>query len=312
MHHPAIGLDVSAQAAYAGGMLADLPPAFFLYGEPPRSAEPDFFHVEDLATRSAPYGWRIAAHSHADLAHVILIRQGGGEARFDGVGAPFCAPHLLVVPARVIHEFVWHEDTTGQVLTMAEPQLQHLIARHGDLAPLFARARMVPLSPDSATGIGAQLVAIGQELSWISLGRCAALEASLTLILVAALRLVQQQEGETQAAHPPGRLVARYRRLIEARYRLREKVGDYARALGVSETALREACAAAGQAPAAMRDHRSLLEAQRLLAFSALTIAQIAEATGFADPAYFSRFFQRQCGLSPGRWRARLRKRQHA
>lgn len=293
-------------------MVDDPPPAFFLYGEAPRSAEPDFVHVEDLATRSAPRGWRISAHSHADLSHLILISQGGGRARLDAATSDFMAPHLLVVPARTIHEFTWHEGSQGDVLTIAEPQLHHLLARHPDLAALFAGAAPVPLAADHARDIGRAMARIGHELSWISLGQTAAIEASMTLILIAALRSLQHHRGELAPAPPPARLVARYRQLIEQRYRLREPIGALARALGVSETGLREACAAAGQSPAAMRDQRSILEAQRLLAYSALTVGQVAEAIGFADPAYFSRFFQARCGLSPARWRARQRGRERA
>ena len=32
-------------------------PDFFLYGEPPRVAEPDFLHLEPLHVRSQPSGW---------------------------------------------------------------------------------------------------------------------------------------------------------------------------------------------------------------------------------------------------------------
>ncbi len=53
-----------------------------------------------------------------------------------------------------------------------------------------------------------------------------------------------------------------------------------------------------------MLDERALLEARRLLLYSNLSVAEVGYATGFEDPAYFSRFFARHTGRSPRDWRA--------
>ncbi|MET0366097.1 MAG: helix-turn-helix domain-containing protein, partial [Sphingobium sp.] len=50
-----------------------------------------------------------------------------------------------------------------------------------------------------------------------------------------------------------------------------------------------------------------LLEARRSLLYSNLSVAEIAFSVGFADPAYFSRFFQRNMGVSPRQYRDRQR-----
>jgi AraC family transcriptional activator of pobA len=48
-----------------------------------------------------------------------------------------------------------------------------------------------------------------------------------------------------------------------------------------------------------MLDQRAMLEAQRSLLYSSLSVAEIGYGLGFEDPAYFSRFFARHAGLSP-------------
>jgi AraC family transcriptional activator of pobA len=99
--------------------------------------------------------------------------------------------------------------------------------------------------------------------------------------------------------------VARLRARIEKRYRARERVPTHAKALGVSTTALRTACArVAGIPPAAMLDQRALLEARRALLYSNRSVAEIGYYLGFRDPAYFSRWFHGQVGRSPRRYRA--------
>lgn len=49
---------------------------------------------------------------------------------------------------------------------------------------------------------------------------------------------------------------------------------------------------------------RLTLEARRLLAHSDLTAAEVGFRLGFDDPAYFARFFRRETGQPPTRFRA--------
>ena len=48
-------------------------------------------------------------------------------------------------------------------------------------------------------------------------------------------------------------------------------------------------------------------EAKRNLLYTGMTVAEVAHALGFGDPAYFSRFFARFAGEPPGRFRASRR-----
>lgn len=140
-----------------------------------------------------------------------------------------------------------------------------------------------------------------RELGWSVPGHRAAIESALLGLLVLALR-VAGPEASAGAPAPGQRaaLVARYRARVEGRFRLRERFGTHAAALGVSESRLRAACAqAAATSPAAMLDARTLLEVRRALLYSNLSVAEIGYSLGLADPAYFIRFFTRLAGLSP-------------
>ena len=63
--------------------------------------------------------------------------------------------------------------------------------------------------------------------------------------------------------------------------------------------------ALAGQSALQIVHQRIVLEAKRDLIYTSLTINQLADSLGFADPAYFSRFFRRMTGLSPRDFRRR-------
>lgn len=49
-----------------------------------------------------------------------------------------------------------------------------------------------------------------------------------------------------------------------------------------------------------------MLEAERSLRHTSMSVRQIADFLGFSDATYFSRFFRRYRGEAPGRFRQRL------
>jgi len=216
-------------------------PSFYLYGEPHRTVGERFLHLEALDDRSRPSDWNIRAHSHLHLNHLFFIEQGGGEMQADAEVIGFQAPCLLLVPARLVHAFTYEAETRGSVLTIADPYLREILRRDADMGRLFAAAAQVEL--DDATPIAARLRDLAGELAWQAPGHDAAVEAILTSIFVAALRL--HHAAQAGPAAPPGSqagLVARFRGLVEERYRSPLGVPDYAALLAVTPKRLRGAC----------------------------------------------------------------------
>lgn len=280
-------------------------PSFYLYGEPQRNVAEGFVHVESLDDRSRPSEWTIRPHVHRDLNHIILIGAGGGAMQAEAAPVSFDAPCLLLIPAGIVHGFTWHSDSSGHVTTIADSYLRHLVARDADLAPLFTHPHAVPLPSGDGDAAQTIIARMAQELGWSGLGQRAAVESALLSLMVLALRHATLAQTARPGNARQAALVARLRERIEQRFRQREPVSDHAKALGASLTALRQACAqVAGSSPAQMLDDRALLEARRLLLYSQLSVAEIAYAIGFEDPAYFSRFFTRHIGQSPRAYRA--------
>jgi len=278
-------------------------PTFYLYGEPHRAADPGFVHLERLDHRSRPHGWTIRPHEHADLAQLLLIDSGGGTMQADAQAIAFDAPALLVVPPAVPHGFAWTAGSTGWVLTLAQTYVAALALRHPALAALFTAAGALPLG-SARTEARAALDRLMRELGWSAPGSSAAAEGALLQVMALALRLAPPDAAARLRPGAASALVARFRARIEARFRLREPVAVHAAALGVSPSRLRAACAAiAATSPAALLDARALLEARRALLYTNLSVAEIGDALGFADPAYFSRFFRRGAGVSPRHFR---------
>ena len=280
-------------------------PTFYLYGEPHRSVADDFLHVESLDDRSRPANWTIHPHAHRELNHLILIAGGGGVMRTDGGVARFTAPCLLLIPSRVVHGFHWHDDSDGSVITVANAYWDEVTRRDPDCAALFASAAVVPLRKDAARSIGAHARVLLRELGWAAPGHKTAVAGAIAAIAVHALRgLVDHSTEDEPTRGRQADLVARFRAMVEERFRLREPIGLYASELGVSPTTLRAACArVSSRSPAEILNLRTLLEAKRALCYTNQTVAEIAYGLGFIDPAYFSRAFTKHAGCSPRRFR---------
>jgi len=278
-------------------------PVFFLYGEPRREVGPRFLHLEALADRSKPSAWNIRPHAHTDLNHVFLITTGSGTLTADGASLAFSHPSLLLIPAGVVHGFTYEPETTGFVLTIAGAYLADLIAREPDFSAIFTAP--VALTPEDAPAIEERLRRLSRELVWNAPGAAAAIEGHLLGLLVELLRLSHH------AAPPPAQntgraaaLVAKFRARIEATYRTNATLEAHAAALRVTQAQLRRACLQITQEPPLMLiQHRLFLEAQRILLYTTMTIAEAADHLGFADAAYFTRFFTKHAGLSPRAFR---------
>ena len=285
-------------------------PRYALYDEPLRPVDARFIHVETIASRSAPRDWTIRPHAHHDLHQLLLIREGGGDMRAEAEQWRFGPRSLLIAPAGLLHGFAFEPDTEGHILSFADTFAQSIVAPEPALASLIGAARVAAIG-NEADAIDRRLHDLGLELDSAAPMRGSAAAAMVSLILVAAARALgaSGQEAHTD----PGReaeLVARFRAQIEARLGEGWSAGDHAYALGISLSRLRAACAsAAGEAPIRLIQHRTMIEAKRLLAHGSAPVSTIAYALGFSDAAYFSRWFARAEGRSAGAYRQSMRER---
>lgn len=306
MDTPREKLDDPVALAYRCPMTGASVPSFYLYGEPHRAVDDGFVHAERLDDRSRPSEWTILPHAHADLVQLFVLDEGGGEMRAEDARLAVAAPALLLVPCGVVHSFAWQRDSVGSVVTLSVRHLALLDSRYPGLATLFRSARVIALDAAAHIAIRGSVAALMRELGWAAPGHIAAVDAALLTILAETWRAGGPSTADTTSL--PGQqsaLVARFRARIDERFRLREQIAVHAAALGVSESRLRTACAhVAGLSPAAMLDQRAMLEVKRALLYTNLSIAEVGYAAGFADPAYFTRFFTRHSGMSPRTFRS--------
>ena len=285
-------------------------PAWQLYGEQqaPQHGEP--WHLETISARSRLHDWEIRPHRHESFQQFLHIASGQAEVALDGAHHPVNGPCVVLVPPMAVHGFRFHPLVQGHVLTVQQRHVHRLLAAVGAAGLASALAVPVCLSlrrhAEAARRLHGGMLNLAEEYAGHAPWRAAALDAVLLQWVLTVARTMPVHDAP---AHPVDMRRAalhleRYRALVNARFRLQPRVSDLAAELGLTTTQLNRVCRATlGQPALALLHARGVLEAQRLLAYTHHSVKQVALELGFADPAYFSRFFQRHCGLGPQAWR---------
>lgn len=249
-------------------------------------------------------------HRHT-FYEIVHVTHGTGTHVVDLNRWELRPPHLgLILPGRLHH---W-EDVHGLDGSVVLFTPEFLVDHPGDqdLLRRIGERPWLRLDPAAHARTGRLIAELREEYGHGEVGFATVLRSLLHVLLVRTARLGGHPGATAPSPAPAGRPTAvaeEFARLIartgkDGGAEVPRSVRDCAERIGVTPGYLTEAVrAAVGRTPAGLLREARTKEAQRLLARTELTVRQIATRTGFADPAYFCRFFRRETGMSPGDFR---------
>ena len=291
---------------------------FALYGEGNGAIAPEFVHIEPISRRSSVYEWTIAPHSHPGISQWLLLEVGTGQLAMDDDEVALAPGALVALPNGCVHAFRFAPDAEGWVLSLAvdllnDPRIAY-VGGSGGLSTL--RPRWVQLGEMACGRLSWLLADLARVLSGDRSGLLPdAAAAQIALVLAMAKdhmakdhmakdHMAKDHMAGAGRGHTREALVGRFRGLVELHFRDGWSVADYADALGATAPTLTRNCRQAlGRAPAHVVLDRILLEAMRSLTYSQASVSLIAEDLGFADTAYFARFFKLRSGMTASTFR---------
>ncbi len=285
-------------------------PSYRLFDEKADDPADFWLHCEPIADRTHLHNWEIALHRHEQFFQIFLLPTGSGEIVTQEATHRFEAPVILFIPPDAAHGFRFTRDIDGLVVTALGDRLRTLTSADGEIAAFAARLRIVPIGQhdEHAAHAVEAIERMDGELAGRATGRALLLEPLMTAALVALTRSAGIDQP-TQS-NPERQRMEALLTVIDTHFRARPPVGFFAERLGISRTHLgRIVRSETGLSVQMLLDRRTLEAARRDLIFTPSPIAKIAFSLGFADPAYFNRFFRRQTGMTPGAFRERERKR---
>lgn len=278
-------------------------PRYILYGD--ANERPDWFvNVEPLDRRCRERGWVIKPHTHPRMTQLAFCATGGGSMTSEGDVFAFGPGCVMVAPPHRIHGFEYEENVGGWVVTIQTLYLEDLLRRAPELRRVLDRPGVFALAGHGIDDIAPTMERLQRELAGARQGQALGAEIQLMSLLLLLLRLWPTDDRHRPVLGSRADLVRRFQAVVERDYRLQPALPAIAQALGVSVSQLRLACkTVAGISPIEIMHDRLLIEAKRCLAYTPMSITEIAEWLGFSDAPYFSRFFARLAGTSPSGFR---------
>jgi len=128
----------------------------------------------------------------------------------------------------------------------------------------------------------------------------ASLRAQVDLLYIGLARLYGPGEKNKTQNMGYVQKVRKLEEFIEARYKALKSPTAYAELMNMTRKHLNRICMECmNKTVSEMIADRVMLEAKRLLIHGDLTVAQVADALGYDDHAYFNRFFKKHTGETP-------------
>lgn len=291
-------------------------PVYQLYGEGRQWLAPDFVHVESIAARSRLHHWEIRPHRHHGLFQLLWLEQGRADVQLDGSQGRLGPGSVLLLPQHCVHGFRFSRQAQGVVVTLAYAFFERL---EGGLGARLAALASPQRSALDGCAQRAEIEMLLHALLREYLSQAEHRHLLLESLLVAVLSWLQR-EADTRA-HDDGddgdaapvqdrarHYLSGFSASIERHYALHWPLERYADELGISAAHLNAVCrAVAGESALSLVHGRVMLEARRNLVYTSMSVRDIADVLGFADPAYFTRFFKRGSGMSPRQFREQAR-----
>lgn len=283
-------------------------PSYHRYGEAEPKIEPDLLHCQAIFSRISEQDWEIRPHRHSQLYQIFMVEEGELETLIETSRFTLFAPCALLVPAGRVHGFGYGEGVRGRMISVSDGFLRGALEASRAVRWMDA-IKVVHFSGDDGgfEHLAGLFSAVELEARQRSPGYVSALSALLQLLFVHLDRHASHENAGKRSSEEFIRF-EQFRDLVIARFRSHLPVSAYCDRLAIGERRLNRICRAmSGESPLAYIHRHIMEEAKRYLVHTAMPVSSVGYELGFADSAYFSRFFRKHAGISPSKFAAQHR-----
>jgi AraC family 4-hydroxyphenylacetate 3-monooxygenase operon regulatory protein len=269
-------------------------------------------HYESIDNLAVFFGRDMPIHRHAQSFQIHHIEAGDINFHIDDKLFQVKGPALFFTPPAIPHSFQIMKNTNGHVLTIRQSIIWDLMKRGLQLDSKLDLNRGICLTANNMEARQLKQWLLIQQLleninnEWLSNSpaKSLVLENFVYLLIIQIARLSSRQVESRLVNNEDLRLFHRFNHEIESHLQEHWQLADYTKSIGVSEIRLYQICKRiSNSSPKKIIRERLLQEIKRMLTFSNLSISKIAYDLGFNDPAYFSRLFKTQAGMTPNTYR---------
>lgn len=281
-------------------------------GQPVLSIDPNFpflmtqFDImDDTAQSEYP-------HRH-DSFEILFVEDGSGQHIIDYEPCDIKPPVFYFLAKGQIHFWKLTKPLKGKAILFPREFLIPPATgfnQEGDLAIFnsLSKEQSLHITPEGFLKIRDILDKIKEEFSRNSDRNLSVLRAYVHILMVQLFRIYANDQSNN-LMNTSNAMVRQFRQLVAENYLAHRSVQEYADLIGISTTHLRDTVKnTTGYSPGQLIRQEIIFEAKRRLANTELTTAEIGYGLNFEDTSYFSRFFKRETGVSPSKYREEIRK----
>ncbi len=250
-------------------------------------------------------------HRH-DYHELVWTRRGSGRHLIDGDVSDVQPGTLTLIGRGQVHVFERARALDGAIVRFGEELLHGGPSTGANPAWLVGgrAVHTVSVPTGDAPRLEAVVEALADETRRPADSRSVDVQRHLlsTLLLWVERWYEAARIDHRDADDPDQLLYRRFTGVLERDYMRHHDATHYAGELRVPQAALSRALShVTGRTTKELITDRRMLEAARLLRFSAMAVGEVAFRAGYGDQLYFSRAFKREFGEAPSAYRERTR-----
>ena len=265
----------------------------------PRHQPNTLFYMTRLEELVREFSGIDQPHTHTFYL-VMWIRRGSGTHTIDFKTYPIKPNQLYFLTPGQVHSWQLSDDTRGLNLFFDLNFFRTRLGNRLHQYPFFHSHQHLPLVEitEQETFFNQLFEYAYLEYEQDKTNRSEVFLSFIHILLESANRLYDQQL--TGAASHYYDRIRQFEDLLETQFVEVRTIGDYAARMGLTPNHLNHICQKVlGKTASQLLQERLLIEAQRLLTHTALSVKEVGFQLRFDDPSYFVRFFKKHTGITP-------------
>ncbi|MFK7803759.1 MAG: helix-turn-helix domain-containing protein [Anaerolineae bacterium] len=249
-------------------------------------------------------------HRH-DFYEVLYITGGEGTHFIDFNAYPIEPNTFYFISPGQVHYWETTVPIEGEILVFTDDFLllapaDNMVLHELSFFHTVEGSPILKLNEIDHLRITSLYRTIAEEFKTNDLRTSSVLRAYLHILLVQIQRIcaIQEIDAAKKQDKNSQKLTRQFKQLVTQQVISGQSVQEFANRLSVSVNHLNKTVKmTTGYTPGQLIRQEVVLEAKRLFQHTDLTATEVGHRLGFDDSSYFGRYFKREVGVTPGRFR---------
>lgn len=246
-------------------------------------------------------------HAH-NFLQIFLLEEGITTLLHDTQRFEVAAPAFFTIPKNIEHGFASSDDCRGWIINLSDNFLENILKKDANMVMELDVIHIEQFEEGEETDRIIQAMRkIVSEFNENFSGKTIMLQSLVSILIVRLHRLPKKNTNflfPNNSDNPSKIYFRKFMQLVKTAQSFKKSIEEFSSELHISQGHLNRVCKAiTGKSPKDIVTDHYIYEIQIALSNVDKSIAQIAFELSFDDPAYFSRFFKKQTGITPKEYR---------